>query len=61
MWHVAVPACGRSSEQVSDQVMGWWIIVLFIAGGLAVFMRTYRRRLEVLTGPWILSELSQND
>jgi hypothetical protein len=41
--------------------MGWWIIVLFIAGGLAVFMRTYRRRLEVLTGPWILSELSQNE
>jgi len=42
-------------------VMDWWIVLLFIVIGIAAFMRVFRRRLEVLTGPWIANELSHHD
>lgn len=39
-----------------ESIIYGWIIVLLSATGLAVFRRLYRRRLEVLTRPWIASE-----
>ena len=41
--------------------MGWFLILLLIAIGVPVFLWAYRRRLDVLTGPWIVSETSRND
>ncbi len=41
--------------------MGWFLILFFIVIGVAVFMWSYRRHLDVLTGPWIANETSQHD
>jgi hypothetical protein len=41
--------------------MGWFLILLLLVGGVRVFMWAYERHLDVLTGPWIANENSQND
>ncbi len=41
--------------------MGWFLFLLLIVIGVPVFMRVYERRLDVLTGPWIANETSQNE
>ena len=41
--------------------MGWWIALLFIVIGVPLFLWAYRRRLDVLTGPWIANELSRDE
>jgi len=41
--------------------MGWWVALLVVVIGVALFLRFYRRRLAALKGPWITDELSQND
>jgi hypothetical protein len=41
--------------------MGWFLFLFLIAIGVPVFMRVYGRRLDVLTGPWIANETSQNE
>jgi hypothetical protein len=41
--------------------MGWFLFLLLIVIGVAIFMRIYERRLDVLTGPWIANETSLNE
>jgi hypothetical protein len=41
--------------------MGWFLILSLPVIGVPVFMWAYRRHLDVLTGPWIANEISQND
>jgi len=41
--------------------MGWFVILLLIVVGVPVFTWAYRRRLDVLTGPWITNETSRHD
>jgi len=39
-----------------------YLIALFgVTAGVVVFMWVYRRRLDVLSGPWIVGEDMQND
>ena len=42
-------------------LMGWFLILVFFVTGIPVFMWAYRRRLDVLTGPWIANEISRHD
>jgi hypothetical protein len=41
--------------------MGWFFILLFLVVGGPAFAWAYRRRLDVLTGPWITKEGSRHD
>jgi hypothetical protein len=41
--------------------MGWFAVLVLIVIGGPVFVWAYRRRLDVLTGPWITNETSQHD
>jgi hypothetical protein len=41
-------------------LMGWLLFLLVVAIGVPVFMWTYRRRLDVLKGPWIISETARD-
>jgi hypothetical protein len=41
--------------------MAWLLVLLLIAVGVSVFAWAYRRRLDVLTGPWIADETSLHD
>jgi hypothetical protein len=41
--------------------MGWFLIPILIALGAPLFTWAYRRRLDVLTGPWIAKEISRHD
>jgi hypothetical protein len=36
--------------------MGRLLLLLLVVIGVPVFMRAYRRRLDVLEGPWIVGE-----
>jgi hypothetical protein len=38
--------------------MGWLIVFLLSMLAVATFMRAFRRRLDLLTGPWIARDLS---
>jgi hypothetical protein len=41
--------------------MAWFLVLLLIAVGVSVSTWVYRRRLDVLTGPWIADETSSHD
>jgi hypothetical protein len=41
--------------------MGWLLILLLLVIGLPIFLWVYRRRLDVLAGPWIINETSRHD
>jgi hypothetical protein len=41
--------------------MAWFLVLLLVAIGVAAFTWVYRRRLDVLTGPWIADETSSHD
>jgi hypothetical protein len=41
--------------------MGWFAVLVFIVVGIPVVAWAYRRRLDVLTGPWISNETSRHD
>jgi hypothetical protein len=40
--------------------MGWFFVLLILIG-VPVFMWTYRRRLDALSGPWIAEETFLHD
>jgi hypothetical protein len=40
--------------------MGWFLILILIVIIVAIFMSAYRRRLDVLEGPWIVGEIVQD-
>ena len=42
-------------------MVGWLVVLLVLVIGVAAFMWVYRRRLAARTGPWIASELAQDD
>jgi hypothetical protein len=39
----------------------WFLVLPLIILSVHVFIWAYGRHLDVLTGPWIANELSQND
>jgi hypothetical protein len=41
-------------------LMGWLLFLLPVAIGVPFFMWSYRRRLDVLKGPWIIGESAQD-
>jgi hypothetical protein len=41
--------------------MAWFLVLLLVAVGVSVFAWAYRRRLDVLTGPWIADKTSSHD
>jgi uncharacterized RDD family membrane protein YckC len=41
--------------------MGWLIVFLLLMLTVAAFTRAFRRRLDLLTGPWIAKELSRHE
>lgn len=41
--------------------MKWLLVLLFPVIGIPIFTWAYRRRLDVLTGPWIADEISRRD
>lgn len=41
--------------------MGWLLLFLLLVVGIPVFMWAYGRHLNILTGPWIATEMSQDD
>jgi hypothetical protein len=41
--------------------MAWFLVFLFVVIGGSIFAWAYRRRLDVLTGPWIADETSSHD
>ena len=41
--------------------MGWFLILILFVAGVPIFTWSYRRHLDVLTGPWIANEISRND
>lgn len=41
--------------------MGWFLVLPLIVIGIPWFIWAYRRRLDVLTGPWITKETSWHD
>jgi hypothetical protein len=41
-------------------LMIWVLFLLLIVIGVPVFMWGYRRRLDVLGGPWIIDEIVQD-
>jgi hypothetical protein len=41
--------------------MGWFLVLLFLAAAVPIFISAYRRRLDVRTGPWIANEISRHD
>jgi hypothetical protein len=41
--------------------MGWFLFLLLAVIGIAVFTWGFRRRLDVLTGPWITEETARHD
>ena len=40
--------------------MGWFVILLLMVIGVPLFTWAYRRRLDVLTGPWTSNENSHD-
>ncbi len=44
-----------------DGLMGWLLVFPLIVIGILLFIWGYRRRLDVLTGPWITKETSWHD
>jgi hypothetical protein len=41
--------------------MGWFLVLILIVVGIPIFTWAYRRRLDVLTGPWIVNDTAQHD
>jgi hypothetical protein len=41
-------------------LMGWLLFLLLVVISIPVFMSAYRRRLDVLGGPWIIGEIVQD-
>jgi hypothetical protein len=41
--------------------MASFLVLLLVVIGVSVFASAYRRRLDVLTGPWIVDETSSHD
>jgi hypothetical protein len=48
-------------HQFLGHLMGWLIILILIVVGVPLFTWAYRRRLDVLTGPWIANEILRHD
>jgi hypothetical protein len=55
------PGGGLKTFEVMPMSGLWFLLLPLIILGVHIFMWTYRRHLEGLTGPWIASELSRND
>lgn len=50
-----------AGDFIGSNLMGWFVAILALVIGIPVFTWAYRRRLDVLTGPWIADKVSRND
>ena len=56
-----VARIAASAANFLGRPMGWFLMLLLLAAAIATFTSAYRRRLDVLTGPWIANEISRHD
>jgi len=59
--HTRSSSDGGQDRPFRKWTMGWLVVLLSLVLAATAFMRAFRRRLDVLAGPWIAGELSRHE